>query len=342
MNAKKLFARSLVGLIVISCYAAASQAGIIYLKNGDRITGSIDHIWDNEVFIEPAYVDDTTINISLDAVAYMESERAFDVTLKDGRKVTARLGGKAGNGDQLILLDDQMMTVPINRLEELDEIDEYFDWESHFDVSVGVNKGNTDNSSGRFFADTDVKLGDHRHIASLTLNREEQNSVTVKEQDILRYNYNWLFSDPWFFGLNTSVERDPIRNLNYRFIGGATAGRDIFNKPRLFLNFQAGAGYLTEEDTLSESQSSAVANWALRYRQKFFSNNLELYHDDSLNWYLTGRANTVIKTTTGLRFDLGNDLLYLTTSIDYNFETSPIEGAENYDLAFLFGLGIEL
>ena len=341
MNASNAYARIVTGLTVLFCLASASNAGVIFMKNGDRITGDVDHIWDNEVFIEPEYVDDTTINISLDAVDYMESEKEFEVQLKDGRKVIAKLAGKAGNGDQLIELDSQMMSVPLGRLEELDEIDEYFDWESHFDVNTGINKGNTDNSNLKFFADTDVKLGDHRHIASLTMNREEQDSITVKEQDIIRYNYNWIFSDPWFFGLSTSAERDPIRNLDYRIIAGATGGRDIFNKPRLFLNLQAGMGYLAEEDTLGEGQKSATAIWALRYRQNFFGKNLELYHDDSLNLYLTGRANTAIKTTTGLRFDVG-DLFYLNTSLDFDWESSPLDGASSYDLAFLFGLGVEL
>jgi putative salt-induced outer membrane protein YdiY len=150
-----------------------------------------------------------------------------------------------------------------------------------------------------------------------------------------------VFGKPWFFGIKASAERDPIRELDHRIIIGATSGRDIFNRPRLFLNFQFGLGYLTEEDTLGESQQSATGLWLLRYRQDFFGKNLELYHDDSITYYITGRTNTAVKTSTGLRYDIG-DLFYLNTSLDLDYESQPVGDAAPYDLSFLFGLGVEL
>jgi len=319
--------------------ASLSWADQVIMKNGDRITGEIQQIWDNDVLIEPEYDDDVKVSISLDLVDYIESEREFEITLADGREVVATLVGRAETGEQIVEIDGQAMTVALSQITELDEIDDYFDWESHVDINAAINKGNTDSVNTKFYADTNLKIGDHRQIASLTLNREEQDGITTKEQDILRYNYNWLFSDPWFLGASLSVERDPIRNLDHRYILGVTSGRDIWNTPRLFLNFQVGLGYLTEEDTLGVRDDSSVAIWALRYRQDFFT-DLEAYHDDSVTYYLTGRTNTVIKTSTGVRYEI-TDLLYLNLSVDYDYEKDPAAGAEPDDLSVVFGLGVE-
>jgi putative salt-induced outer membrane protein YdiY len=319
--------------------ASLSRADQVIMKNGDRITGEIQQIWDNEVIIEPEYDDDVKVSIGLDLVDYIESEREFEVTLADGREVVATLVGRAETGEQIVEIDGQAMTVALSQIIELDEIDDYFDWESHVDINAAINKGNTDSVNTKFYADTNLKIGDHRQIASLTLNREEQDGLTTKEQDILRYNYNWLFSDPWFLGASFSAERDPIRNLDHRYILGVTSGRDIWNTPRLFLNFQIGLGYLTEEDTLGERDDSSVAIWALRYRQELIG-DLEIYHDDSITYYFTGRTNTVIKTATGVRYEI-TDLLYLNLSVDYDYEKDPSAGAENDDLSVVFGLGVE-
>ncbi len=204
---------------------------------------------------------------------------------------------------------------------------------------MAVNSGTTDSLNTKLAANTTLTIGDHRHYGDFTLIREEQNSLATKEQDLVRYNYNWLFNDPWFFSAAMSLERDPIRELDGRAILTAGMGRDIWNTPRLTLNIQLGAGVITEEIEMSNDQST-VAAWTLRYRQDLFAKDLEIYHNNSITYYIDGRANTIYKTTTGLRYEI-TDLLYANFSVDYDYETQPAATATNEDLAVLFGVGVE-
>lgn len=311
----------------------------IWIKNGDRITGEIQEIWDKDIVIEPEYDDDTKISIPIAEVDYIESERKFDVVFPDRTEAVARLVGRDSEGRQLVEIDGEIRPMALAGIEELDEIAEYLDWESHIDLNGTVNRGNTDNLRIKFFADTNLKLGDHRHIASLTISRDEEDGARTKEQDLLKYNYNWIFSDPWFFGVTASAERDRIKDLESRLIVGTTAGRDLFNRARVFLSVQSGLGFLAEEDTFGDQQQSTIWIWALRYRQKFLK-DLEFYHDDSINVYLTGRANTVYKTVTGMRYEI-TDLFYANTSLDFDYETQPAGTADNDDVTFFVGLGLE-
>ena len=137
-----------------------------------------------------------------------------------------------------------------------------------------------------------------------------------------------------------SAARDPIKDLDLRLILAALLGRDFLNTPDTILSGQLGMGYLTEEDTLGMTQQSAVAIWTLRYRQDLFNDDLELFHDDSINVYLSGRTNTVIKTSTGLRYEI-TDLLYANVSLDYDYESDPAGMAENDDLSLVVGMGVE-
>ena len=54
----------------------AAQADVIHLKNGDRITGTIKRIWDDEITIEPEYSDE--FNVDLPLVDRIESDRDFE------------------------------------------------------------------------------------------------------------------------------------------------------------------------------------------------------------------------------------------------------------------------
>lgn len=336
----KRFLQSIIVCLLLLNVVAVSWADQLILKNGDIITGDIQRIWDNEIIIEPEYDDDTVITISLALVDFIESDRKFKLTFFDDREVEALLSGSGTDDKQVVEIGEDVITMDLSEIFELDEIDDYLDWKSHLDINAALNRGNTDSTNVKLFADTFLKLGDHRHLASLTFDREEQNGVSTKEQDLLSYNYNWLYAGQWFVGLKASFEQDPIKNLDGRYIMGLTLGRDLWNRPRLFLNAQAGVGYLLEKDTFGATNESSVGLWALKYRQNFFSKDFEVYHDDSATIYLSGRSNNIIKTLTGIRYKI-TDLLYLNTSIGYDFETNPAEGAENYDMAFLFGFGLE-
>ena len=340
---------SILFLVVGVLTGLPAYADLIVMKNGDRISGEIQEIWDKDVVIEPAYDDDVNMSISLANVAYIESEREFEVTMTDGREVTAKLIGKGVGDKQKIEIDGQITSITFDQLEELDEIESYFDWDSRIDFNFTLNKGNTDSLNTRLFGETNLKLGDHRHFADVTFTREEQDLVTTRESDLLRYNYNWLFNDPWFLGGSVSAERDPIKDLDHRFVVGVTIGRDIWNKPRRAMNVQIGLGYLTEESTPTdvdgnplpkESNDSIAVLWAFRFRQDLIGDDLEVYHNNSINWNVTGRTNGIIKTVTGVRYEI-TDLLYLNASVNFDWETEPAGEAENEDVAVVIGLGVE-
>ena len=318
--------------------AEAKAVDVIVMKNGDRITGEISRIWDEEVTIEPEYSDE--FNVDIPAVAYIESEREFEIALADGRELVVTFPGADAEGNQIIKTGSGTETLPLSNMLELDEPEDYYDWESVVDLAGDLKKGNTDSGNTKLRAATTLKLGDHRHIGEFNLYREKVNDVTTKNQTIVNYNYNWLFSDPWFFSALTTFERDPIIQLDSRVTVSAGVGLDIWNTADRSLNVQLGVG-ARKEEIGNESGTSSVATWVLRYSQDFFSDDLTLYHQHSIIPTINGRENTSFRTTTGFRYEI-TDLLYANISLDYDYETEPADAATvSEDLVLLFGLGLE-
>jgi putative salt-induced outer membrane protein YdiY len=316
----------------------AKTTDVLVLKNGDRITGEITRIWDDEITIEPEYTDE--FNVDVPAVAYIESEREFEIDLADGRELVVTFPGADAEGNQIIKTGSGTEILPLSNMLELDEPEDYYDWESFVDLSGDLKKGNTDSSNNKLRADTTLKLGDHRHIGEFVLFREKLVDVTTKDQTIINYNYNWLFNDPWFFSALTTFERDPIIQLDSRVTVSAGIGLDIWNTADRSLNIQLGAG-VRDEDIGNQSETSSVATWVLRYSQDFFSDDLTLFHNHSIIPTINGRENTSYRTSTGLRYEI-TDLLYANISLDYDYETEPVDVAtDSEDLVLLFGLGLE-
>jgi putative salt-induced outer membrane protein YdiY len=314
-----------------------ARADILVLKNGDRITGAIKRIWDGEVSIEPEYADEFAVDLAV--IDHIVSDRDFELEFEDGSEVVARFPGVDADNQQLISVDEESAPIALADILELDEPAKAFDWESHIDFSATLNSGNTNTASGQLRADSQIEIPNHRHLLELSKFNEESNDITTKDLTLLKYSYNWLFRDPWFFAANASHERDPIIELDSRLIVSAGMGRDIFNTPRRLLSIQLGAG-AQKEDIGGSSENSTVGVWALRYRQNVLSDDMEIFHNHTITYNFGGRTNTSYKTSTGLRFEI-TDLLYANMTLNYNYETEPADTRKNEDVAVLLGLGAE-
>ena len=324
-------------VLMLGMPVAPSVAGQLVLKNGDHITGNIIKIWDKEIYIEPDYADEFAVDV--DAVEYFLSDDEFTIELGDGNEVDAFFGGVDDDGNQIVLLGDETMAVPLVQIEELDEVDEYSDWEAHVDLNTTVNRGNTDSLNSKITGDYSLKLGDHRHLFEMFFSREEQNSISVKEQDLYRYSYNYAFSQRWGFGAVASYERDPIRDLDRRLTVGPAATLQIWDSAKKTFNIQFPLGYQNEVIGGVE-ENNVPAGWIMRIRYKLGHPDLELYHNNSFSSNIAGRTNNVIKTITGARFEI-TDLLYVNFEIDFDWESNPAATAVSEDLSMLIGLGFE-
>ncbi len=324
-------------IIILILFSTTADAGVLVLKNGDRITGEIKHIWDAEITIEPEYSDDFSVDMS--AVDQIISERKFEIELQDGQKVLAQLAGSDEDGRQVVSTDTETMQIALADIFELNEPEKDFDWESHVDFSTVINSGNTNTTSGYLRADSTIKMPNHRHLIELSAAHESTDDVTTKDQSLLKYNYHWFFNEPWFLSTQISAESDPIIELDHRTIVSLGVGRDIWYTPRLTLSVQLGVGAQTEEIGGS-SEDSSVATWTLRYRQGFRNNDLELFHNHTITENLGGRTNTSYKTSTGVRYEI-TDLLYASLSFDYDYETEPAPDVVSEDSTLLVGIGAE-
>ena len=330
---RPVVAFSLLAAIAFPGGAIADQ---LIMKNGDIISGTVTKIEDGAVFIDPSYADEFSVN--LDEVASIESEQAFDVSISGADQVSGQFAG-GEDGQQVLMIGGSAVGVELAEVAVIPPPEPYYERTSHVDVNLTWNDGNTDSQNNLIFADTRIRLGEHRHLADLTIRRDETNGVSTKKQDLLRYEYNWMFNEPWYLGATASYERDPIKELDHRYTLGAIVGRDIFNDDVKKMTFSVGAGY-SDEELAGVSDSGAVGLWNFIYEHKFRDGDLTLFHNNSLQRQFFGLDNTIIRTNTGFRFSL-TEILYANVSLRYDYQTEPAEGTEDYDTTLAVGIGAE-
>jgi hypothetical protein len=334
MNSNCKLATVWLAITVLSGFSLNLQADQVIMKNGDVITGTINRVADGKVWIQPAYADE--FGVALGEVEKMEGALVFEVELAEQEKVSGQFQ-LSPEGQQQLLVDGVAQPVVVADVAQAVVPDPYFTRTSRVDLNATFNSGNTDTQNVLLYADTHVKLGDHRHFANLSFRRDETDNVRTQEQDLFNYNYNWLFSPPWFTGASFTYERDPIKELDHRYTAGLLFGRDIFNDAGRFLSVNIGAGYSDQEQS-GVSTSGGVGLWKLFYNQDLVEGKIALYHDHNITYQFYGENNLIFKSNTGLRYDVYKDI-YLTTSLRYDYETEPAPGASKDDVTVAIGVG---
>ena len=117
-------------LLTFCSLPGAAAADVLYMENGDRISGTIKRVWDGELFIESDYADEFAV--SLDAVARIESDGEFEIELRDHSETTGRFATDE-TGAMVLVTEAGAMPFSPAAIEELNEPEQYFDWESRSD-----------------------------------------------------------------------------------------------------------------------------------------------------------------------------------------------------------------
>ncbi len=330
-------------LLLLAQYASAD---VITMKNGDKITGSIKKIWDEKVYIEPEYADE--FSVDQDQIISIEADEQFEIRIDDNKGLLATFKGADAEGYQIVEIDGQERLVSVMQIEELVEIEDYFDWSTSADLNSTFNSGNTNNSNVTLTADLMLKWDRRKHLFDLLWQNEAQKiediTTTVKDRQRIRYNFIYDVNDPWFAGAYGSWERDPIKGLDYRYNVLPVAGYNIWNDAGRTLSLQFGAGYQAEENTdelgITTEGDGAVALFVFRFDYEFGDPDIELYLNNTTTAAFYGRDNAVTQFNMGTRYEI-TDLLYLNLEFLLDYESEPVEGAKHEDISVLFGFGLE-
>ena len=324
-------------LVLLSGWSIRSFADVVFLENGDRISGTIKEIWGDILIIEPEYSDPIELDRAI--VTGIESDRELAIEL-DGSKETPYLMSRSLKEGRVVLdAEDTKFDVALDSIKRAEEIKD-FDWDIKFDLGSTFSRGNTESQTTNLQWDGNLIIKDHRIKSDLFISREEVAGEKTKAKDRVNLGYNYFFIDQWFLAVNLAAERDPIALLNSRYSLSPAIGYDFLDDPNRFLHVQLGAGYSSERSNNLTSTSTTI-DWKLNFYWELLNGDLQFFHDQNLLKNLEGRKNLVFYSQTGFRYEINEDI-YLNLQANYDYDSQPAGDAKEEDLTFIIGAGVNL
>jgi hypothetical protein len=335
------------------------KTDIIYLKNGDRITGEFKEFLQGEVKLSTS--DMGTIYIKWAAIDHLVSDKYIDFELADGQRLFGTVPASDANRDRMIEMQTlKESSVPlamdtIVRAEQIRVNDSFWTRLAGY-VSLGLNyTKSSDILTWNTNASAEYRTRKHLTTLSLdsTLTRkgDQQDEGTDTRRYDARLGRQWPLQNRWFLFSTAGAQRNDELGLESRIFATGGSGRYLKQSQKSELYLAAGLSANKEQTTGSSgtepsdlNEGGANFEGVISFNWTFFrlytpksrvDFNTTVFPGISQSGRLRGTANI------NLRQEIVNDLFWeLRTYLDY--DNQPLQGAEaKEDYGVITSLGYE-
>ena len=317
------------------------KADILYMRNGDRLTGQIVVMQFGKLSLKTDYLGTATIEW-LD-IARAESPQQFIVEDLRGRYFSGTLVA-SGADRRIVVRGDDGATTALG----LDEIERVYGDEPAFwnrlngSFSVGFDYAKAASIatiSGNF--DTAYRAPEFRWNISADINSTKDPEQGTIDRHSLSFTYQWLLPRQQFISGLSMLERNEETGIDARLQLGAGYGRYFSQTSKSELSGMLGLALTREWATGSEDSQESIegivgGNWRIF---KFNSPTVSLNSAALLFPSLTDSGRYRTNLNLSLRRELIKDF-YLDLSFYHAYDSQPPDAnAENSDYGLTTSLG---
>jgi hypothetical protein len=305
---------------------------IVYMQNGDKITGEIQSLSQGQLSLKPSY-STTALVIDWSKVDRIVSTQQFLVTNPEGVVYSGTLAGENGS---LVVNGDTSNPLSYEHVIQIDQLGTTFVRRLRGDADIGTSFARS-NSQKNLTVQTDLSYQSTEYIFSLSSSSQfssQQKTNDTNETTVRTSGFKRLRESSWYAGgignfLSSSEQQIDLRST----LGAAIAKRQIFNN-KTNLNFVGGLAYTNEIDapnSTSQSRTNALdAVMAAQY---------STFRFDSMTFNTSFWLYPSITSAGRVRFTLNQDIYYKFLSDFYvrmsfydNYDNRPVVGAPSNNL----------
>lgn len=338
----------LVGFAFLS--GELGLADVLYLKNGDRLSGHLVEVENGDLFFDPDMTDEVKIGVG--DIESLETTATIRVELEDGTERTGFLvrdpdGSmwlRPGAGGEVIdeplsATDEDRLggLIELSRVHHIEEAQTYFNYTANIDVGLSGATGNSDQSSFNLSVGFAPRFGKNRFSIKGQVNQAENDGETSASNWRIDNRYERDLTQKWFAGGLLDLENDDLQNLNLRTSLAPVVGYRFFEGSPTDLNVLVGPAFVNENFSGSDDDRNYLAAlWRLNFLQDLYTSDVQFYHNHKITVGISD-SGVIVLTTTGLKFDLIADLDLLLEA-QYDWNSNPADGAKQSDLRYLVKL----
>lgn len=322
-----MLSRSLLCLAVFSA-STPLLADTVWLKNGDKLSGTITVFDGGKLLIQTKYAGAVTIEWkevkTLDSDQHLlvkqdaySGEVSKSLTAAEDGKVTLA-NGEAPKTVELASIQQILKPKPV--VEDLV-------WKGNVDLALDYQRAEKDTDDYDVGFKTSARHGRWRHTAEGEYNREVQDDETTTDNWRAEYALDRFLTDQWFWQGRLNYKRDHIEELARQRVVGTGPGYQFWDDELGAFSLGSLLNRTDYEyrDGSKDNFYSVAMKWD--YNRYLIGKKVEFFTNGEVGKPLSGVADYALDAEMGLRYKVTD-----WASLNLKAERDIISGTNDADL----------
>ncbi|MEJ2691273.1 MAG: DUF481 domain-containing protein [Deltaproteobacteria bacterium] len=327
-------------LLILLWWFSLAHADVVWLKNGDRMSGEILSKTGDKLKFRSVYAGD--IEIKWQEVDRFSSDKAMAFLLRDnnrlvGRAVAleqSRISIEAGS----VLKTAPLAPADIVTIHPSEYKESTTKLSGRLNVGITSRRGNTDTGSMHMDGELVARTKKNRYTVGGSYNWE-QDSGTETESNLSLYSkYDHFLDKNWYLSTKVSFLRDRFQDVKLRSLLGGSLGYQVWETEVRNLSMEAGVDYVNEDFFQAPDDDYPGARWGLHYDQFLFGRLTQFFHQHEVSVGVKDVKDILLSSETGFRFPLKKNFS-ATLKYDYDWDNTPSPGKNRSDSAYMLNVG---
>ncbi len=333
---------TLLGVILLAASASADE---VYMKNGDRFTGTIVKLTDGKLVLKSDAAGDVTLSQA--DIQGFSSAAPLKIHLKDGTVLSQNV--QTAEPGQFAIDTGTALRAQTFPLTEVVSINPPAKpapkWTGSVSAGVTATSGNTSTEAINASVSVARRSEKDRTTAGADYAKGKQEDPDTGDEKTTedwwrgKAQYDYFFSKKFFGFINGSYEKDSIAELDRRVVVGGGAGYQWIESAKTNFSTAAGLASLYEKfdnQTDSNSELSAQASYNFDHQ---VNKNVKFLHDLTYYPALDKISDYYLTTTAELRASL-TKAMFANFKVIFNYDATPANNRSSTDIKYIFGVGM--
>lgn len=324
-------------------YSVTSVAGVLLLKNGDRISGELIVIANGEVHWQSDMAGE--IAVPQLYVVGIESRDLFEVDL-DGHRLLSECQLQV-RSDKQQLLNCKEGVAQVSSWKLVNKVSarpliKHDTWrhDGYVTVSAKDSAGNTTEQDLQLDLKSVSRHASNRHTVTASYGLQRQSGIKSQDDRKAEYQYDHFISDKWYVNSIASWSRNVFQDLESRTMVGGGLGYQFFDTELIRLSVEGGLGYSTEIYATDPDRRAAVFRESTDFIYRINALGLQFFHRNSFFQLFDRAGDWRLQSETGFRLPLIGRLT-AQTKLKFDYANVPAADAGSLDRTWLFGVNYD-
>jgi putative salt-induced outer membrane protein YdiY len=336
--------RLAVVIFVMSMLLIAENvmADEIWLKNGDRMMGTVKKMEDKVLIFETSYAGE--ISIKWDEITAVTTDSPIEMVLHDNTSFLGSMEPATEGQIELQLVDETVERLAID-LSEVKAINRTppergLEIKARLNIGVKIETGNTDTEE--YDVDGKLSLRSEKNRFSLfgeyELDKADGDKTAEKSKGYGKYD-RFLTKKFYIYG-STFFETDVNKDLDLRLVPSVGPGYQFYETELTNLSVELGPAYVIERFDESDDDEYMAGLWRINFDHYFYKKIFQFFHFDQVLLSFEDTSDRVILSRTGIRMRLYK-YFNLTAQWNWDWDNDPAPGDDKSDNEYILSVGVQ-